>query len=100
MREESLKAFVAVARHLHFGKAAAEEFVVVSTLSRRLSALERDTGLVLAVRSARAVDLTPQGKAFLPVAERLLAQLDSGKQDALKIRTAPRGSGRGTAPSE
>lgn len=93
MREESLTAFVAVAKHLHFGRAAEEEFVVVSTLSRRLSALERDTGLRLAVRSAQAVRLTGHGRAFLPVAERMLAELDRGRRDALRIRMSSQGTG-------
>ena len=75
MHQESLTAFLAGADHLPFGRAAAAEYVVVSTLSRRLSALERAAGLVLVDRTPGSVCLTEKGRAFLPIARRLLEDM-------------------------
>jgi DNA-binding transcriptional LysR family regulator len=67
-----LNAAVAVARHGSFTKAARKLFMVQSTLSRQVGALERELGTPLFVRGPRNASLTPQGKAFLPEAERVL----------------------------
>lgn len=90
MHEVELAAFVAVAEQRHFGRAAASQYVVVSTLSRRLSSLERATGLVLAVRTAQSVRLTEQGEAFLPEAHRLLSDLDRTRRAARRISQSAR----------
>jgi DNA-binding transcriptional LysR family regulator len=88
VNEDALNAFVAVAEHRHFRRAAASQHVAASTLSRRVTALERDTRLVLVDRSAGAVALTEQGEQFLPVARRLLAELAATKTAARTIRAA------------
>lgn len=72
MDTRHLSAAVAVARHGSFTLAAREMFMAQSTVSRQVSALERDLGAPLFVRKPRTVELTPEGRAFLPRAEQVL----------------------------
>jgi DNA-binding transcriptional LysR family regulator len=72
MDTRHLRAAVAVARHRSFTLAAGELFMAQSTVSRQVYALERELGRRLFVRNLRSVDLTPEGRAFLPEAEKIL----------------------------
>lgn len=94
MQEDWLKALLAAAEHRQLGRAAGEQFVVVSTLSRRITALERATGLVLVDRGSTGVGLTAAGEAFVPVAKRLLAEMQHAKIAAAAIRAARRSHAR------
>jgi DNA-binding transcriptional LysR family regulator len=53
-----LRAFLAVARHLNFTRAAAELGVAQPALSQTIRALERHLGVSLFVRTTRVVALT------------------------------------------
>lgn len=86
MQEDWLKALLAAAEHRQLGRAAGEQFVVVSTLSRRITALERVTGLVLVDRRSTGVALTAAGEAFVPVAKRLLSEMQQAKAAAAELR--------------
>jgi DNA-binding transcriptional LysR family regulator len=86
VQEDWLKALIAAAEHRQFGRAASEQFVVVSTLSRRITALERATGLVLVDRGSTGACLTPAGEAFVPVARRLLCEMQHAKAAAAALR--------------
>lgn len=70
----------ALARTLHFGKAAAAENVTQSSLSASIAELERILGAKIANRTRRRVELTPLGRevarrggAMLSEAENLVA---------------------------
>jgi DNA-binding transcriptional LysR family regulator len=67
-----IRAFVALAEELHFGRAAERLHVAQPALSRTLRDLEQDVGVSLLRRTTRLVELTDAGKAFL--AECRLAQ--------------------------
>lgn len=56
--------FVEVARQRSFTKAAAILDMPISTLSRRISALEKKLNIPLLHRNSRNVELTPSGKVF------------------------------------
>jgi DNA-binding transcriptional LysR family regulator len=84
MDTRHLTAAVAVARHRSFTLAARELFMAQSTVSRQVSSLERELGRPLFVRNLRSVDLTPEGDAFLPEAEKILASVT----DALRAARA------------
>src|SRR4051794_8397202 len=71
-----LRAFVAVAEELNFGRAATRLYVSQPALSRQIRALERLVGCELLRRSTHRVELTVAGKALLDRARRLLADLD------------------------
>ena len=72
-----VRAFVAAAEQLHFGRAAAQLFLTQQALSKRISRLERALGEQLFVRSARGVELSDAGRRFLPHARQLLAAADA-----------------------
>ncbi|OXM49494.1 alpha/beta hydrolase fold domain-containing protein [Amycolatopsis alba] len=71
-----LRAFVAVATELNFGRAAARLYVSQPALSRQIQALERLIGCPLLLRSTHRVELTLAGEALLGTAVPLLADLD------------------------
>src|SRR3954469_5062929 len=71
-----LRAFVAVAEELNFGRAATRLFLSQPALSRQIRSLERLVGCNLLRRSTHRVELTLAGDALLDRARRLLADLD------------------------
>jgi len=71
-----LRAFVAVADELNFGRAAARLYLSQPALSRQIRALERLVGSDLLRRSTHRVELTLAGDALLDRARRLLSDLD------------------------
>jgi acetyl esterase/lipase len=75
-----LRAFVAVAEELNFGRAATRLFVSQPALSRQISGLERLVGCDLLRRSTHRVELTLAGDALLDRARGLLSELDDAVQ--------------------
>ena len=71
-----LRAFVAVAEELNFGRAAERLYVSQPALSRQIRALERGLGCELLRRSTHRVELTLAGDALLERARRVLADVD------------------------
>jgi monoterpene epsilon-lactone hydrolase len=71
-----LRAFVAVAEELNFGRAASKLYLSQPALSRQIRALERLVGCDLLRRSTHQVELTLGGEALLDRVRRLLAGLD------------------------
>jgi epsilon-lactone hydrolase len=76
MELRHLRAFVAVAEELNFGRAAARLFLSQPALSRQIRSLERLVGCNLLRRSTHRVELTLAGDALLDRARRLLAEVD------------------------
>lgn len=73
MELRQLRYFAAVARHLHFARAAEEAYVTQSALSQQIARLECELGLSLLNRPpGQAVTLTPAGEELLAHAEALL----------------------------
>jgi Bacterial regulatory helix-turn-helix protein, lysR family len=68
-----VRAFVAAAEQLHFGRAAAQLFLTQQALSKRIARLEQALGEQLFVRGTRGVELSDAGRRFLPHARQLLA---------------------------
>ncbi|RKS09275.1 LysR family transcriptional regulator [Nocardiopsis sp. Huas11] len=71
-----LRCFLAVARELHFGRAAARLHLSPSALSDQVAALERRVSRPLFDRSSRAVALTEHGRELLPLAGRAVESMD------------------------
>lgn len=83
-----LRAVVAVADHLHFGRAAAALGVAQPPLSQQVKAIETELGVALFERTTRAVALTAAGEAFAADARAALSMVDSATR---KARAAGRG---------
>ena len=77
-----IEAFVQVAQHRSFSKAADSLFLTQPSVTARIQSLERDLGESLFERNGRGVRLTEMGSAFLPFARRALKALQEGR-DAL-----------------
>lgn len=84
MEFSQLHHFLAVARTLHFGKAAEELGMTQPYLSRAIARLEAELGTPLFLRTSRKVQLTPAGEVF-----RLEAlELVQGEQRAKRLAHA------------
>ena len=71
-----LRYFMAVAEHLHFGRAAAALHISQPPLSRAIRALEERLGVTLLLRNRRRVELTPAGSRLLEETRRTVGQLE------------------------
>jgi epsilon-lactone hydrolase len=71
-----LRAFVAVAEELNFGRAADRLHISQPALSRQIRALEQLVGAELFRRSTHGVELTLAGEALLDRARKLLSDID------------------------
>lgn len=99
MEVRRLHYFLAVARELHFGRAATSLHISQPALSQQVKQLERELGAQLLERTTREVRLTPLGvqvaeqASFLEDAESLvvnsLDELVSGRRGALRIGFVP-----------
>ncbi|MBB4038820.1 DNA-binding transcriptional LysR family regulator [Microvirga flocculans] len=85
-----LECFVAVARMLHFGRAADFIGVRQSVVSEAVKALEEALGGKLLERTSRRVSLTPLGEAFLKDIQPSVMALKTALSDARR-----RAQGRG-----
>ncbi len=80
-----LRAFVAVAEELNFGRAAERLYVSQPALSRQIRGLERLVGCELLRRSTHSVELTLAGEALLDRSRKLLRDVDEAVAAALAV---------------
>jgi DNA-binding transcriptional LysR family regulator len=84
-----LRAFVAVAEELHFGRAAERLHVVPSAVSQHVSRLERELGGRLFDRTSRRVSLTAAGRTLLREARHVLDAVQQARDEtSLAIRAS------------
>ncbi|MGA2655353.1 MAG: LysR substrate-binding domain-containing protein [Gammaproteobacteria bacterium] len=79
MKLRDLSYLVAVAKTLHFGKAAAQVHVSQPTLSVQIKKLEDRLGVVLIERNNKNVRLTPAGEIIAQKATRILQDIEAIK---------------------
>lgn len=77
-----LRAFVAVAKKLHFGSAASDLGISQPSLSQALAGLEGGLGVQLVERTTRRVLLTAEGRRLLPSAMAACDAIDNFLADA------------------
>ena len=76
-----LKYFLAVAETGNFTRAAARCLVAQSALSEQIARLETEVGMPLFARTSRAVRLTAAGEVLVPLAQRILADVDMAQAE-------------------
>lgn len=86
MTLEQIQYFVASAEAGSFSAAAKRLFVSHSSVSRGVSALERELGVTLFVRDRRILRCTPGGEAFLVQGRKLLSQAAALRDSMKKYR--------------
>lgn len=95
-----LEAYLKVAEHLNFSRAARDLGLTQPSVTARIQALERDLGDELFERNGRGVSLTEVGESFLPHATRVLEALQDGRDAIQSIRQLELGRLRlGAAPT-
>ena len=80
-----LRAFVAVAEELNFGRAAERLYISQPALSRQIRSLEQLVGTELLRRSTHRVELTLAGQALLERARKLLNDVDEAVSATLAV---------------
>jgi DNA-binding transcriptional LysR family regulator len=87
----SLRYFAVLAEELHFTHAAQRLRIAQPVLSKAIQRLEHELDVVLLVRDRQHVALSDAGRALLPVARRVLTDLDEG---LARVRRLHRGDER------
>ena len=79
MQLQQLSYFVAVAEVRHFTQAAETLRVAQPSLSKQIRTLEAELGTPLFSRARGNITLTPAGEALLPLARRILADVETAQ---------------------
>src|ERR1700739_1727622 len=95
---DGVEAFLSVAHHRSFRKAAAELGVTPSAISQAVRALEARVGAVLFIRTTRSVGLSEAGERFHARAKPAFEELVAASEVARDLGQRPAGLLRLTAP--
>lgn len=89
---KQLRTFITIAQTRSFAEAGEILHLSQPALSISMKNLEEIIGGKLLTRSTRAVSLTPEGQQFLPVAKRLLADVDDAFIELSELFSLKRGN--------
>jgi DNA-binding transcriptional LysR family regulator len=95
---DGVEAFLSVAGHRSFRRAAAQLGVTPSAISQAVRALEARIGAALFIRTTRSVGLSEAGERFLSRAKPAFEELVAASQIARDLGQRPAGLLRLTAP--
>jgi len=95
---DGVEAFLSVAQHRNFRKAAAKLGVTPSAISQAVRALEARVGAALFIRTTRSVGLTEAGERFLSRAKPAFEELGAAGESARDLGQRPAGLLRLSAP--
>lgn len=87
MTLDQLETFIQVARTRNFSRAAVLLDLAQPTLSGRIATLEGELGVSLFIRHGHTLELTDEGRALLPYAERMLALRQESLHEVRRIAT-------------
>jgi DNA-binding transcriptional LysR family regulator len=97
---QQLRYFLAVAEEKHFTRAAEQVNVAQPSLSKQIQGLEAELGAPLFSRVRGNVALTAAGEALMPIARRILADVDVARLEVGELVGLRRGRVRvGATPS-
>jgi DNA-binding transcriptional LysR family regulator len=100
MQLQQLRYVVAVAETRNFTRAAELVHVAQPSLSKQVRALERELGAALFSRARGNITLTPAGETLLPLARRVIADVDTARVQVHEVAGLGRGRLRlGATPS-
>ncbi|CAM2156478.1 Uncharacterized HTH-type transcriptional regulator YcaN [Pararobbsia alpina] len=95
---DGVEAFLSVAQHRNFRKAAAELGVTPSAISQTIRVLESRIGAALFIRTTRSVGLTEAGERFLERAKPAFEELVAASEVARELGQRPSGLLRLSVP--
>ncbi|HEX4273642.1 MAG TPA: LysR family transcriptional regulator [Rhizomicrobium sp.] len=95
---DGVEAFLSVARHKSFRRAAAELGVTPSAISQTVRALEARIGAALFIRTTRSVGMSEAGERFLERAKPAFEELTAAARAAQGLGSRPAGLLRLTVP--
>jgi DNA-binding transcriptional LysR family regulator len=95
---DGVEAFLSVARHRNFRKAAADLAVTPSAISQAVRALEARVGAALFIRTTRSVGLTEAGERFISRAKPAFEELVAASEAAHELGQRPSGLLRLSVP--
>src|SRR6201989_1635724 len=95
---DGVEAFLSVAQHRSFRKAADELGVTPSAISQAVRALETRVGAALFIRTTRSVGLTEAGEKFLSRAKPAFEELVAASEVARDLGERPAGRLRLSVP--
>ena len=96
---DEIKTFIAVATEGSFSAVARSHDLAVSSITRKIDALEADLGVRLFARSSRAITLTDAGNQFLPRAHHIIAEMEEARHGLADLHADPSGMLTVTAPT-
>ena len=96
--QDGVEAFLSVAQHRSFRRAAAELGVTPSAISQAVRALEARVGAALFIRTTRSVGLTEAGQRFLARAKPAFEELVAAGEAARELGQRPAGLLRLSVP--
>lgn len=96
---DAIKTFLDVVAVGSFTAVARQQDAAVSSITRKIDALEADVGVKLLARSSRSILLTDAGEEFLPRAQRLIKEMDDARQVLSELNADPSGLLSVTVPT-
>jgi len=91
MELRQLQYFVKAAETMNFTEAASAVFITQSTLSQQIKQLEEELGMLLFDRIGKHVRITEAGHVFLTHAQKILREVQKGKQAISELNNAATG---------
>ncbi|MCH8622408.1 LysR family transcriptional regulator [Undibacterium sp. TS12] len=96
---DEIKTFIAVVSDGSFSAVARGQDIAVSSVTRKIDALEAELGVKLFARSSRSITLTDAGTQFLPRARSIVTEMDDARHMLADLHADPSGLLTVTAPT-